>query len=59
MGGCSRPHAATAGAGGGYRKNQEAEPLSLTVTLMDEFGGVQVDSQFRLTTAGLHTSFAT
>lgn len=44
MGGYSRPRAATAGVGGGYRKNQEAEPLSLTVTLVDEFGGVQVVS---------------
>lgn len=42
MGGYSHPCAATAGAGGGYRKIQEAEPLSLTVTPMDEFGGVQV-----------------
>lgn len=42
MGGYSRPCAATAGAGGGVRgsrKIREAELLSLTVTLMDEFGG--------------------
>lgn len=47
MGGCSCPRAATAGVGGGirgYRKIQKAEPLSLTVTLMDEFGGVRVVS---------------
>lgn len=45
MGGCSHPRAATAGIGGGirgYRKIQKAEPLPLTVTLMDEFGGVWV-----------------
>lgn len=47
MGGYSRPRAPTAGVGGGvrgYRKIQKAEPLSLAVTLVDEFGGVQVVS---------------
>lgn len=42
MGGYSHPRAATAGIGGGvrgFRKIQEAELLSLTVTLVDEFGG--------------------
>lgn len=45
MEGYSRPRAATAGVGGGsrgYGKIQGAQPLSLTITLMDELGGVRV-----------------